>query len=247
MKRILSLSVALMFLAWNSGGLGELQQVEPKRPDEQKIRFVTLTNGAILQGKVALPLEVELRSFDGIFLTANGGPVSGYSAVICTNSTGRWILDWDTQDYPNGIYDIYLEADSGDSNYYSVTNTITVSNMVSFDPWPTYGSQMWIHARFAVRHADWKVKMFDGEGQYVGYFTGTTTNGFISFIWKFQDIDGKTLTNGPFYSTQVSVSPLDYSKPEVPTNHPNPQLVIGSLPLDDKTPHKLIPPGEERK
>jgi hypothetical protein len=245
MKRILFLLAASVFSVCVSSCLRDFQHSETKEPDKQKIRFVTLTNGAILQGKVELPLEIKIKSFDGIFLTANGGPVSRYSMVIHTNSTGRWLLDWNTQNYPNGIYDICLEADSGDDRYVSATKTITISNMVSFDPFPFYGSQMWIRARLAVRHANWKVKVFDGDSQYVGSFTGTTTNGFVSFIWKFEDINGKTLTAKTSFSTEVSVTPLDNSKPEVPTNHPDPRLVSGSFPLDDKTPRKLLPPERE--
>jgi hypothetical protein len=247
MKRTSILLAALWLWIWTADSLGGLQQVETERADDQQIAFVTLTNGTVLQGKVELPLEVKLKSFDGIFMTANGGPVSGYSATIHSNSTGRWFLDWNTQDYPNGVYDIYLEADSGDSSYYSATNTIVVSNLVSFDPFPSYGSQMWIRARLAVQCADWKVKMYDSKDQYVGYFKGTTTNGFISFIWKFQDINGKTFSSEPFYSTKILVTPLDNCKPALPTNHPNPQLVSSAFPLDDKTPHKLIPPEKEEK
>jgi len=211
----------------------------------QKIQFTTLTNGTVLQGAVELPLEMRLKSFDGIFLTANGGPVSGSATRIYSNSAGQWFLDWNTQDYPNGIYDIYLEADSGDESDFSATNTVVVSNMISFDPFPIYGEQMWIHARLAVQRANWKVKVFD-EMKYVGHFEGTTTNGFISFIWKFEDVNGKTLASSHF-TTEVSATPSADCQPEIPTNHPDPRLVIASFPLDDKTPHKLIPAADGEK
>jgi hypothetical protein len=244
MKRILFLLAALVFLAWVSGCLRDFQQGETKGPDKQRIRFVTLTNGAVLQGKVELPLEIKIKPFDGIFLTANGGSVSGYSVVIHTNSTGRWYLDWNTQNYANGIYDIYLEADSGDDSYCSVTNTITVSNMVSFNAVPLFGSRMWIFARLAVQNANWKVKVFDSKDKYIGYFIGSTTNGFINFIWDFKDTNGKVFTNENSFSTDVSITFPDDSHAPVPTNHPNP-LLSNSPPLEDKIPHKLIPPGKE--
>lgn len=246
MKRLLILPVALVFVILGDGCFNEFRQSATRKAEVQKIKFETLTNGVILQGKVELPLEVEHKSLDGAFLTANGEPVSGYSTKIHTNSTGHWFLDWNTQDYPNGIYDIYLEANSGDESYCSATNTITVSNMVSFDPFPIYGSHMWIRARLAVRRADWKVKVFDDKDRYVGHFDGTTSNGFISFIWKFEDINGRALTNSSF-TTEVSVTPLDNCKPEVPTNHPDPRLASGSFPSADKIPRKLIPPEKGEK
>jgi hypothetical protein len=244
MKRILILLAALVFSVWASGCFSEFQQGKIKRADKQKIRFVTLTNGAVLQGKVELPLEIKLKSFDGIFLSANGAPMSSYGVRIQTNSAGRWFVNWNTQDYPNGIYDVHLEAGSGDDNWLSVTNTITVSNMVSFGSFPFYGSQMWIFARLAVQNADWKVKVFDSKGKYIGYFVGSTTNGFINFIWDFTDINGRTFTNQESFSTEVAITYPDDCHASVPTNHPNPSL-SDTPPLKDKIPHKLIPPEKE--
>jgi hypothetical protein len=248
MKRILILLAALVFSILASGCFSEFQQGKIKRTDKQKIRFVTLTNGTVLQGEVELPLEIKLKSFDGIFLSANGAPGSSYSVRIQTNSVGRWFLDWNTQNYPNGIYDIYLEADSGDDSYFSVTNTIMVSNMVSFDPFPFFGSytQMWIFARLAVQNADWKVKMFDGKDKYIGYFVGSTTNGFINFFWDCTDTNGKTFTNEEAFRTDVSITTPDDRRAPLPTNHPNLSL-SNTPPLEDKIPHKLIPPEKESK
>jgi hypothetical protein len=246
MKQVLPFC-AIFALLFGNGCVEKFSRA-PNNSGNPKIRFVTLTNGAVLQGKVVLPLEIKIKSFDGIFLTANGGPMSGYSVVIHTNSAGRWFLDWDTQNYPNGIYDIYLEADSGDDCYFSVTNTITVSNMVSFDSFPFFGShsQMWIFARLAVQKADWKVKVFDGKDKYIGYFVGSTTNGFINFFWDCTDTNGKTFTNEESFRTDVSITYPDDSHAPVPTNRPNP-LLSNTPPLEDKTPHKLIPPEEELK
>jgi hypothetical protein len=43
------------------------------------------------------------------------------------------------------------------------------------------------------------------------------------------------------------VTPWDHFKPEMPTNHPDPPLVIGSFPLGDTIPRKLVPSDEEEK
>lgn len=244
MNYILCCSVIGVFLL--GIGCAEKYSPSPNKPSNTKIRFVTLTNGSVLQGKVQLPLEIKLKSFDGIFLAANGAPISGLSAAIHTNSAGRWFLYWDTQVYPNGIYDIYLEADSGDDSYISATNTITVSNMVSFDAFPFFGSHtnLWIFARLAVQKADWKVKMFDSKDEYIGYFVGVTTNGYISFFWDGTDTSGKTFTNEESFGTEVSVTTPEGSNAPVPTNHPDPSL-SNTPPLVDRIPHKMFPREEE--
>jgi len=246
MKQVLPFCAILALLFGN--GCVEKFSRAPNNSGNPKIRFITLTNGAVLQGKVALPLEIKIKSLDGIFLSANGAPGSSYSVRIQTNSVGRWFLDWNTQDYPNGIYDIYLEADSGDDSYFSVTKTITVSNMVSFDAFPFFGSysHLWIFARLAVQRADWKVKMLDSKNKYIGYFVGSTTNGFINFFWDFTDTEGKTFTNEESFSTDVSITIPDGSHAPVPTNRPNPTL-SNTPSLVDKTPHKMIPPEKELK
>jgi hypothetical protein len=94
--------------------------------------------------------RIKLKSLYGIFLTANGGLVSGHGKNDYMNSMGHWFLGWNTRDEPNGIYDICMEVNAGDESYFSETNTTIVSSMVSFDPFPIYGSQMWIHAQLAV-------------------------------------------------------------------------------------------------
>jgi hypothetical protein len=148
---------------------------------QRRVNFISLRNGDTIQGEVRLPINVCASNLDGIFLTANGGPISG-SIQIQTNDFGKWFVDWDTQKVPNGIYDICLEADSGNQRFLSSSKTITVSNMISFDSFPFYGDQMWMFARLAVSCAKWKIKVFSDEGKYIGYFAGTTTNGLINFI-----------------------------------------------------------------
>lgn len=205
---------------------------------QRRVDFVGLKNGTILQGEVKLPIEVRVGDLDGIFMIANGGPIPD-GVQIRTNSAGHWFADWDTQNVPNGIYDIYLEADSGDKSFLSTTKSITVSNMICLDSLPIFGTRTWVLARLAVPHADWTVKVFNSKDRYIGYFAGTTTNGFINFVWDLEDKNGKKYTNENSFRFDYTITPLDNLKPAVPHEHPN--LQAPSYPLTDKEPHKLIP------
>lgn len=205
---------------------------------QHRVDFVSLKNGTVLQGEVKLPIEVHVSNLDGIFMVANGGPIPS-GVQIQTNSAEHWFVDWDTQNVPNGIYDICLEADSGDKSFLSTTKSITVSNMISFNPFPIFGTRTWVFARLAVPRADWTVKVFNGEDKYIGYFVGTTTNGFINFVWDLEGKNGKKYTNENSFRFDYTITPLDNLKPAVPREHPN--LQTPSPPLTDKVPHKLIP------
>lgn len=204
---------------------------------QQHLGFVGLKNGTILQGEVKLPIEVPTGDLEEIFMVANGGPIP-FSGQIQTNSTGHWFVDWNTQNVPNGIYDIYLEADLGDKQFLSTTQSITVSNMVSFNAFPMFGTQMWIFGRLAVSNADWTVKMFNDENKYIGYFSGTTTNGFINFIWGLEDTNGVKYSS-EFFRSDYTITPLDNLRPAIPPEHPNLQTL--STPSPETEPRKLIP------
>ncbi len=205
---------------------------------QRHVNFVGLKNGTVLQGEVKLPIEVRVGDLDGISMVANGGPIPG-GVQIQTNSAGDWSVDWDTQNVPNGIYDIYLEADSGDKSFLSTTKSITVSNMISFSSFPIFSTRTWVFARLAVPCAGWKVKVFSGEDKYIGYFVGTTTNGFINFVWDLEDKNGKKYAGENSFRFDYTITPLDDLKPAVPREHPN--LQTPEPPLPDKMSHKLIP------
>ena len=208
---------------------------------QHRLNFVGLKNGTVLQGEVKLPIKVPAGDLDGIFMVANGGPIP-CGGQIQTNSAGHWFVDWNTQNVPNGIYDICLEADFGDKSFLSATQSVTVSNMISFGAFPMFGTQMWVFGRLAVPHADWTVKVFNAEDKYIGYFAGTTTNGFINFIWDLEDTNGGKYSSESFRS-DYTIIPLDSFKPAIPLEHPNLQTL--STPSPDKIPHKLIP-AEQR-
>jgi hypothetical protein len=200
-------------------------------------KFVGLKNGAVLHGEVKLPIEVPAGDLDGIFMVANGGPIP-CGGQIQTNSAGHWFVDWNTQNVPNGIYDIYLEADLGDKRFLSTTQSITVSNMISFNAFPMFGTRVWVFGRLAVPRADWTVKVFNAADKYIGYFVGTTTNGFINFVWDLEDTNGGKYPDESFRS-EYTITPLNNFTPAIPREHPN--LQTPSTPSPEKTPRKLIP------
>jgi hypothetical protein len=162
---------------------------------------------------------------------------------VQTNAAGQWFLEWDTQYVPNGIYDVHLELiDLRENTFYSATNSITVSNLVSFNTdLAPFGDRMWLFARVAVPCAKWEVKMYDKRNEHIGSFFGTTTNGLINFIWDLKDANGRLLTNEDFRGEFcVTPSPDSRSMPTAPPGRP--KLQGGPPPPPDETPRKLVAP-----
>jgi hypothetical protein len=213
----------------------------------QKLRpleFLNLTNGEILEGDVSLPFKVNASNFNEkrIYLIVNHSTGSPMSVSIGQDSAGRYSAHWSTTDCPNGLYDVYLEDDdeSGEPQYYSATNSIMLSNWMTFPPWNVAGGHMWVFARVAAPHADWRVEVSDAKSNYLGYFAGTTTNGLINFIWDFKDAKGVYHTNESFWNLAYSATAVAGSKASVPLVHPNVQVMDEAAP--DLTPRKLIGP-----
>ncbi len=198
-----------------------------------------LTNGTILHGEVTLPFKARPEDFDGIYFVVNDGH-SPMGVQIETNSAGHGVVRWLTENFENGLYDVYLEGEVGERTFYGPTNSLIVSNLISVDSWPVCGTQMWVFARLAVPHAEWKVKVFDERHNYLGNFVGSTTNGLINFIWDLTSTTGSHFTNESFYSLDFSYEAIGGSKPVIPLVHPNP-MVAPSIETDP-TPRKLRPP-----
>jgi hypothetical protein len=216
-----ALIMSLMVLVAAGGCLS--QNLESKRGGAGSLRFLGLTNGTVLQGQVNLPVNVRPCDFDGIYFVVNEGP-SPMGVAVETNNTGYGIVRWLTENFENGLYDVYLEADVGERRFYSPTNSLIVSNLISFDSWPVCGTQMWVFARLAVPHADWNVKVFDERTNYIGNFVGTTTNGLINFIWDLQSTTGTRFTNENSFSLDYSFEAVGDSKPIIPLVHPDPMV-----------------------
>ncbi len=153
-----------------------------------------LTNGAVLSGEVAFPIEYAVANADQItgvsFYDTNDSPVIG-AAGLGTNS--QWSLDWDTAMTPNGIYTIYAEIDyASNQPAMSLPVTVTVSNVISFPNYLTqmYGNQMWIFAQ-TIPNAAYEIDMYDESNNYLGSFEDyTDPDGYISFLWNLEDYTG---------------------------------------------------------
>lgn len=177
------------------------------------IHLYGITNGMILSGVVTIPIEYSLSSTDqltGFNLSADGNPLIGVDA---TDTNQFRVLAWDTQMMPNGTYGINAEANFLTDD--SVTNeliSVTVSNVISFPNYFTriFGNWMWLYAESTIYPADYEIAMFADGTNYIGSFTGTTSDGVISFLWDLTDGSSYTFTNetfrGEFYITPVASS-----------------------------------------
>jgi len=158
------------------------------------VTCVGITNGMALSGTVTIPLEIAVPTNDyinGAILNVDGTEAPGGVAVVGPNNL--WTFYWDTTEVPNGTHQLSAQVIfSEGSADIEATNllTVTVSNLVSF---PYYyaavfgqGVGMWVNAQSAVNDIDWEVLIYDSQTNYLGYFSGTTNNGSISFSWGLQ-------------------------------------------------------------
>lgn len=161
-----------------------------------------LTNGMVLSGRVQLPIELALDTTNeiaGVTFYANGFPLIG---AMADGDGYHWLLNWDTTMMPNGTYDITAQidftADTATTNSQPVT--VTVNNAISFPNYFTriYGSQMWVYAELATPVADFQLDLYDDGTNYLGSFTGSTSDGVISFLWDLTDGYGYTFESTNF-------------------------------------------------
>lgn len=244
-KQASILAVGAFFWIILNGCTHPTASLSANHPRLRPLEFLNLTNGEILEGDVSLPFKVNVSNFNDkrIYLIVNHSTGSPMSVSISQDSAARYSAHWHTQDCPNGLYDVYLEDDADNDSaeplYYSATNSIILSNWITFLPWNVAGGHMWIYARVAAPHSDWRVEVSDAKSNYLGYFVGNTTNGLINFIWDYKDAKGVYHTNEgyhlEFYATAVAGS-----KAVVPLDHPNVQVMDEAAP--DLTPRKMLEP-----
>ncbi|HEV2693397.1 MAG TPA: Ig-like domain-containing protein [Verrucomicrobiae bacterium] len=174
------------------------------------VHIYGMTNGMVVGGTVQLPLEIALDTTNeiaGITFYADGNPLIGAT----TDGAGyQWFLDWDTTMMPNGTYDITAKIDfvtqTDETN--SLPVTVTVQNAISFPNYFTrnFGDQMWIYAELDDAESDFQIDMYEDDTNYLGSFSGSTTDGVISFLWDLTDGDGDPVT-GANLSGVFTVSP----------------------------------------
>lgn len=200
-----------------------------------------LTNNSTLSGEVQMPIEIAVNSTNQIssvtfYNSADDSPVIGASAF--TNSTGRWIFDWNTRMVSNGSNNIYAEVDFITDNPVTSSNlpvSINISNIISFPNYFTriFGGQMWLYAE-TIPNAAYQIDMYDDSNSYFGSFGGSADgSGVISFLWDLTDGNGYTFTSTNF----TGVFGVTFSLVNIQTN-----LFVkgGSIGAGSPTFHKLV-------
>lgn len=162
----------------------------------------SITNGMVLNGVVQLPIELALDTTDevaGVTFYTDGSPLIGATAE---GDGYHWVLNWDTKMMPNGTYNLTAQVDftTQTETTNTVPVTVTIDNKISFPNYFTriYGDQMWIYAELSVLSANFQIGIYDENTNYLGAFTGSTSDGIISFLWDLTDGGGNTLDSTNF-------------------------------------------------
>jgi hypothetical protein len=179
--------------------------------------LVGITNDMILSGIVKIPVELGNSSGDVSVLniSENGTPVGNSIQTAPITPT----ITLDTTLMANGTHNIYGTARWDDTNgglweADSPTIFITTSNEITFENWmPAYGEigdTLLFRATSAHPVTDWIVSVYDNTNGYLGYFSGHTDNGDISFYW---DYSGTVFTNVPSFSFELQTEYIDPPAP----------------------------------
>ena len=149
-----------------------------------------VTNGTVLSGEVTLPVEIGFDDgieFDGFFVmvgdTNQTVPANGLEFQEVTNGLPRFVL-WDTRQVTNGIYQIFLGAQWGETQIYeSPPVTVIVSNVIWFpDSWNVAGYYINVEAQSIYTNGSYEVEIFDDTGFQILQVSGTNdSEGFITY------------------------------------------------------------------
>jgi hypothetical protein len=160
---------------------------------------LTLTNISIGQrfsGVARVPLNLDSqidRQPLGLLLSTNEIATSLEQAA-----DGSWHLLWNTIYLTNGPNSIALtfqfNPDAGppaSSNVVSASRSIVLTNEVIANLLNSeFTTNWWCDLTFAYKNADWQIDIWDQDGgglYYLGYFSGTTTNGKVLLSWDLKD------------------------------------------------------------
>ena len=149
-------------------------------------------------------------------LTENDSPVGNSTQTAPLVSPGALIVD--TTQMANGVHQISASARWDDTNgglweADSPPISVTVSNEISFENWmPSFGetgNTFLFRATSAHPDTDWVVYVY-GNNAYLGYFSGHTYDGDISFYY---DYSGTFLTNISVFSFEIATEYVDPPTP----------------------------------
>ena len=177
-----------------------------------------LTNGAVLSGIVKLPVELAngSGSVSTMSLTEDDSPVG--NSIQTTPLVSPSALIVDTTQMSNGVHQVSASARWDDTNgglweADSPPISVTISNEISFENWiPSFGetgNTFLFRATSAHTNTDWVVYVY-GNNTYLGYFSGHTYDGDISFYY---DFSGTSLTNISVFSFEIATEYVDPPAP----------------------------------
>lgn len=161
-------------------------------------RLFGMIDGATISGELEWPLEIgsDDVAIPEVMLHADG-VFQGASEVI-TRQDGSLAMKWDTRFIRNGVrkIDLAMVRNSDDTPVRGRTNSVSVNNPISFFDYPlSFGYQMWVLAELSVQQADFEVWMHDENNVPLVGFAGSTTDGFINFVWNLTDFDGNPVND----------------------------------------------------
>jgi hypothetical protein len=172
------------------------------------VHLYGISNGSVLSGTLVVPVEYGAASTDqisGFSYSMNGLPAVG----LLQDEVVGPVFKWDTTSVTNGTYAIVPEINfNTDDPVDGASVTVVVSNVL-FNPLPitsVFGSQMWILAQSTIFPANFQLDMYDSNTNYLGSFTGSTSDGVISFIWDLTDGQGYTFPDDTF-TGQFTITP----------------------------------------
>ena len=139
-------------------------------------------------------------------------------ASLTKRADGRWYISWDTGYMENGNYSLALEFQhrnapvAGDLPVVGTARGVAITNDVLFKKVNSiFNDHLVFDVKLALETAYWRIELFDEQNDYLGYFSGMTTNGSIAGSWDLTDGQGNQLATSHvrtrFYTSASTGSP----------------------------------------
>lgn len=145
---------------------------------------------------IPVPLKSHINK-PALSMLLNGSRANG---SLAKRADGNWYFNWDTGYLDNGTYSLALElgyrvvSQPGDVPVIGATVPITITNDVTFSQLAsTFSDFIVFDVKLAEQTANWRIELFDEQNQYLGSFSGMTTDGAIQGSWGLTDNLGNQL------------------------------------------------------
>jgi len=194
------------------------------------IHLFGITNGAVLSGRVPLPVEFgdadTNRSIAEIFLSDNDSDDDIPGSTFPDFPLGAGVSPdgvWDTTQVTNGTYLLQVGAKLTDEGVYMDNPVaVTVSNVMWLpDPWNTGGQAIYVGVQTAFTNGTWHLDIYDDQNNYLGYLDGTLdANGYCAYPgisgpgFSLDNTDGQGNQNpSTSYTLAMTVHPANAAPP----------------------------------